>query len=238
MNFCAMSAGGIHRWQRRFWFGCGLTVLLVLSEALVFAQDVTPRDSIARSAYRPDNVFAYPAKLSLDIRRVAVLPLATGSDSADLTDGCGALGPVLTEELDKKKRFEVVTVDADGLRRATSKASWSSTETLPANLMGYLRRQYACDAVLFTELTAYRAYAPLAVGWRLKLVDARSGEVIWAADELFDAAQPAVYKSSQQFAGQRVKWLFWHDQNWVAANSPRQFGRYSAAALLGTLPER
>jgi hypothetical protein len=35
--------------------------------------------------------------------------------------------------------------------------------------------------VPFAELTAYRAHAPLAVGWRLKLVDACSGQIVWAA---------------------------------------------------------
>jgi hypothetical protein len=132
----------------------------------------------------------------------------------------------------------VVTVDAARLHRASGQSSWTGTESLPADFLAYLRREYGCDGVLFAELTAYRAYAPLAVGWRLKLVDARSGHVIWAADELFDGARPDVTKAAQIFAKHELVQQFMHGDNWLAANSPRQFGSYAAASLLNTLPGR
>jgi hypothetical protein len=145
---------------------------------------------------------------------------------------------VLHDQLIKSKKFEVVALDATALRRVTGRSSWSGEETLPADFFAILRREYACDAVLFGEVTVYHAYAPLAVGWRLKLVDARSGQIIWAADELFDSAQPAVFHAAQHFAESRPFWAFFRGDNWFAINSPYQFGRYSAAALLDTLPER
>ena len=191
--------------------------------------------------FKPDNVFAYPAKLSLDLRRVAVLPLAFANDHGDLPEGCSALSPVLLEQIVKTKRFEAVTVDADNLRRGTGRASWTAGETLPTDLLGFLRREYGCDGVLFAELTAYHAYAPMAVGWRLKLADVRSGQVIWAVDELFDAANPSIYDAAQRFASKKSpNYLchFGHGEDWLAANSPRRFGAYSVATLLETLPER
>ena len=113
------------------------------------------------------------------------------SERGDLPEGCTALTPVLWDQLVKTKKFEVVLVDAATLRSRTGQANWTGTETLPADFLAFLRREYGCDGVLFVELTTYRAYAPLAVGWRMKLVDARSGQIAWAADELFDAARPA-----------------------------------------------
>ena len=236
MKISARSAGKHDRRQRRIWRAGWLAGLLAVSRVVASAEDTSA--GAASHHYQPDNVFAYPAKLSLDLRRVAVLPLAVGAAGNDLPEGCEALGPVLTEQLIKTKRFEVVTVDPQALRRSTGQASWTGGDTLPADFFATLRRKYGCDAVLFAELTAYRAYAPLAVGWRLKLVDARSSQIIWAADELFDAAQPAVYRASQRFAGEKFTLPFWHGENWLAANSPRQFGRYSAAALVERLPER
>ena len=238
MNFCATAAGEDRRRQSRFWRAGWLAGLFALSGLVASGQDASSPTGVSKGEHRPDNVFVYPAKLSLDLRRVAVLPLAAGSDVTGLSDGCAALGPVLLEQLIKTKRFEVVAVDPAALRSGTGRASWTGGESLPADFLGYLRREYGCDAVLFAELTTYRAYAPLAVGWRLKLADARSGQIIWAADELFDAAQPEVYRDSQKFEGEVVRWHFWHRENWIAANSPRQFGSYSAAALLDTLPER
>lgn len=238
MNFCATPASSGCCRQKKNWRAGWLAGLFALSGVMASAQDAPAQVEVSSHDCRPDNVFAYPAKLSLDLRRVAVLPLAAETASGDLSEGCTALGPVLLEQLVKTKKFETVAVDAAVLRQATGQASWTGTETLPPDFLPFLHREYGCDAVLFVELTAYRAYAPLAVGWRFKLVDVRSGQIVWAADELFDAAEPAVYHASQRFSGQRLKWPFGHEENWLAANSPRQFGRYSATVLLGTLPER
>jgi hypothetical protein len=238
MNFRAISGCGHRRGHGKSWRAGWLAGLFALGGLLAGSQAAPPHASILRRGYQPDNVFAYPAKLSLDLRRVAVLPLAAETAGRDLPAGCAALAPVLWEQLIKTRKFEVVTVDAATLRRGTGQTAWTGTETLPADFLAYLRREYGCDGVLFAEVTAYRAYAPLAVGWRLKLVDVHSGQIIWAAEDLFDAAQPAVYRAAQRFAGSRSFWPFGREENWLAANSPRQFGRYAAAALLDTLPER
>ena len=137
--------------------------------------------------------------LSLNLQRVAVLPLAAENAGSDLPEGCETLTPVLWEQLVKTKKFEVVAVDAAKLRSRTGQVNWTGAENLPPDFFAFLRREYGCDGVLFAELTAYRAYAPLAVGWRLKLVDARTGQIVWSADELFDAARPGVSRAAQQF---------------------------------------
>jgi hypothetical protein len=183
-------------------------------------------------------VFVYRSKLSLNLQRVAVLPMAAETSDRELPDGCAALSPVLWEQLLKTKKFELVAVDPVRLRRGTGQAYWTGTEALPADFLAFLRREYGCDAVLFAELTTYRAYAPMAVGWRLKLVDARSGQILWAADELFDAARPSVAIAAQRFAEPALTLPFVYEGSWLAVNSPSQFGRYSAAALLNTLPAR
>ena len=182
----ARSAGGEKWWRAGRWAG-----FFALSGILAGCQTAPLHVSIFRRDYQPDNVFVYPPKLALNLQRVAVLPLAAENSACDLPEGCDALSPVLWEQLVKTKKFEVVAVDADKLRSRTGRANWTGAENLPPDFLAFLRREYGCDAVLFAELTAYRAYAPLAVGWRLKLVDARSGQILWSADELFDAAHPA-----------------------------------------------
>jgi len=52
-------------------------------------------------------------------------------------------------------------------------------EILPPDFLDSLQRVYGCDAVLFCELSTFRAYAPLAVGWRMKLVDVRTRQILW-----------------------------------------------------------
>ena len=239
MNSSAQSAGKTGRWRRKMWRAGWSIGLFAFSGSWVGCQTALPPTSQFQRDFHPDNVYAYPPKLSLDLRRVAVLPLAAETAKGDLPEGCEALTPVLWEQLVKTRKFEVVAVNADLLRRRTGRAAWTGTEDLPADFLAGLRREYGCDAVMFAELTTYHAYAPLAVGWRLKLVDARTGQILWAVDEQFDATHPAVARAARRFEQNRPWFqLAGNEKDWVALNSPRQFGRYSAAALLETLPER
>jgi len=238
MNFRAWSGGDDLRRQKVIWRTGRSVGLAALCGALASCQTAPLQTTIFRRDFTPDNVFVYPPKLSLDFRRVVVLPIAPAVAAQDLPEGCEALAPVLWEQIVKTKRFEAVAVDAAGLRLRTGRAAWTGQEVLPADFFAYLRREYDCDGVLFAELTSYRAYAPLAVGWRFKLVDARTGQVIWSADELFDAARPEVQQAARHFDQPKPVLPFISANDWAGLNSPSQFGRYSAAALLQTLPER
>lgn len=215
-----------------------LAAVWTFSGGLVSAQTNIFFSSLRPQEFQPDNIFAAPAKLSAKILRVAVLPLAAENNVGDLPEGCAALTPVVWEQAVKSKRFEAVAVNADKLRAATGRAAWTGMEVLPADFYDSLRREYGCDAVLFGEVTAFRAYAPLAVGWRFKLVDLHTGRIIWAADEIFDAADKKVARAAQRFAHPKPRIPFMESDDWAVLNSPLRFGSYSAAALLETLPER
>ncbi len=203
-----------------------------LAAGLLFGSVIQAADS------QPANVFARPSALPPNLRRVAVLPLAAERPDADLPDGCAALQPILFDELVRTEKFEVVSVRPENLRARSGRAAWTGTEPLPRGFFDSLRREYGCDAVLFCELTAYHAYAPLAVGWRLKLADANTQKIIWAADMVFDAGQPGVARNAVKFMRQRDPATATDESRWQSANSPRQFGRYTAAEMFGTLPPR
>jgi hypothetical protein len=211
---------------------------MALSLAMTGCQNAPFHASLLQRSYRPDNTFVYPPKLSLNLQRVAVLPIAAESSGDNLPEGCAALTPVLWDQLIKTKKFELVAVDPVRLRKGTGQSHWTGTEVLPPDFLAFLRREYGCDGVLFAELTAYRAYAPLAVGWRLKLVDARSGQVVWSADDVFDEARPSVAHAVQRFTDPGFTRSLFYNSSWLAINSPNQFGLYAAAALLNTLPDR
>ena len=212
--------------------------LALLAACALFAGCAAPAGNLGLLSpdYRPANTFAYPATLSLNLQRVAVLPLACEEPRADLPDGCDALNPVLLSELAKLKTFEVVAVNRENLRSRTGRSSWTGAEVLPADFFDSLHRVYGCDAVLFCQLTVFQAYAPLAVGWRLKLVDVRTRQILWAADEVFDAGQQSVLNAAQRY--QLAHFKNQESDGWSVRNSPRQFGQYAAARLLATLPER
>ncbi len=222
--------------------GCAM----LSSTTIAFGQDI-----------KSQNVFSASPILPKDLKRVAVLPLTCEKSRADLASGCEILDPILQAELVKTKKFEVVSAGSEMLRSLTGQPGWTGAEVLPTNFFDSLQRTYGCDAVLFCQLTMFHAYEPLAVGWRMKLVDATTKKIIWAADLVFDASDPAVVKGAEQFQKQQqnvhgeTESLLKNlarvadrqppsvlDDQWMILNSPRCFSQFSAVKLLQTLPER
>ena len=203
------------------------------------------------------NVFLSLPTLPADLKRVVVLPLACDESSGPLADGCQMFDPVLRAALIKTGRFEVVPASSDVLSRCTGKLTWTGEEVLPQDFFESLRNVYGCDAVMFCQLSVLRGSPPLAIGWKLKLTDIKTGKILWAADEIFDAGNLCVAKDAQQFEEKQrprqgilyatysdIAW--WLnvpvrtalDDQWDILHSPKYFGEYSAEKLLTTLPQR
>jgi len=190
------------------------------------------------ASYQPSNVYRAEANLSPEIKRVAVLPLTTLNDDTAMEFGREALWPVLVAELGRARQFELVSVSADELRLLTGRNSWSGEEKLPIDFFDKLKEKLGVDAVLFSRLTQYRAYEPLAVGWRLKLLDAAEPQVLWAVDEVFDARVPEVAAAARRYAQQHPDTGPSVQDAQGVLLSPRRFGRYAANAVVETLPGR
>jgi hypothetical protein len=190
------------------------------------------------ASYEPSNVHRAEPFLPAQMKRVAVLPVTTLTDGSIMEFGRDSLGPVLLHELGRARLFELVAVSPEDLLAMTGRAEWSGEEQLPADFFEKLKEKLGVDAVLFSRLTQYRAYEPLSVGWRLKLLDAEEPRVVWAVDEVFDARVPEVVAGARRFAR--------HHRESAAApaepddilSSPRRFGQYAASALVATLPGR
>jgi hypothetical protein len=188
--------------------------------------------------YWPANFHRRAPRLPDSIRRVAVLPTVFDTASPDATAGAAALEPVLNTELAKTRKFELLFVSGKMLREITGRPVWSAEEPLPKDFLEKLHASLGCDAVVFRRLTVYRAYPPMAVGWSLKLVETPAATIWWAADEVFDADQPAVVNGARRYQKQVDFASGAADDSGRVLNSPRTFGHYAASVLLGTLPER
>ena len=193
----------------------------------------------SKFANKVDNVHKSVETLPKDIRRVAVLPLAAAPAKAELADACEALSPVVYEEFAKTKKFEAVQISTESLKSLTGEASWTGDEKLPANLLGSLRDNQGCDAVLFSELTVFRPYAPIAIGWRFKLVSTKTRQILWAADEIFDAAQLSTTTEAHHWVHDAVAGFYQSPKDdWTDLHSPALVGRDSVALVLATMPAR
>ncbi|WCJ58174.1 hypothetical protein NXS98_10600 [Fontisphaera persica] len=195
-----------------------------------------PPDLVMGQVYRPSNIHASPQFPAQTLRRVAVLPLVSEVAGAAGQFARDTLEPEIRAELTQMGRFELVYPTPSQLRQWTGKTSWSAEEALPRDFLATLRQQTGCDAVLFCRLTAYRPYPPLTMGWNLKLVEAVKGEIVWAADEVFDAGNPAVANSARLYYQKKTKDQPPLNDSHSILNSPRHFGRYAFHALVQTIP--
>jgi len=92
-----------------------------------------------------DNTFLAAPDLPVEVRRVAVLPLAWVGSQIELSSGGEALSPILLAELIKTKKFEAVAVSSADLKDQTGRSSWTGAEILPAD---FLIRCNECMAVM------------------------------------------------------------------------------------------
>ncbi len=184
--------------------------------------------------------FYYPlnhageAAIPQDVRRVVLLPMCRGNVTTP--EMAGALDPVLAAELLQQNRFEMVALSREECRRRFGVEEFSSVAALPPSLFPALRRDLAADAVLFVDLTAYRAYRPLAIGWRGKLVNLADARVIWTFDNIFAADVPGVANSARHFFLDRDQEKAPSDFTEATLQSPTRFASYAASAMWTTLP--
>jgi hypothetical protein len=215
-----------------------LLALLWAAVLVTGCDSLRTTESVFGPGYQPSNVMRNCERLPKDLRRVVVLPLAIPSGRPTLEDGREALEPILQAELKKAGRFDCAWVSRQDMARWTGRSQWLSDDELPNHFFERLRAESGCDAVLFCELREYRAYPPLAVGWRFRLVAQPGTNTLWAADEVFDAGHGPVANAARRYQIDQEQLAPGLQDSRTILNSPRRFGQYAAAALLATLPAR
>src|SRR5207247_8592084 len=123
---------------------------------------------------QPKNMYHQTATLPESIRPVAVLPLSVALHEPASTAGRETLQSSLYLELSKCQAFELAYVSPAQLQHWTGRKDWRADEKLPSSFFAQLREQSGCDAVLFCQMTQYRHYKTLVIGWQFILVDAKA----------------------------------------------------------------
>lgn len=188
--------------------------------------------------YQPENYHQDSPWLPRDLRRVAVLPITAGTANELNGDSLDRLQQVLPGELNRTELFEVVTVSPDKLRRWTGRSHWRITDELPPDLFARLHDQLGCDGVIFAHVTAYHPYPPLAIGWKLHLVDVRQPHVWWSCDLMYDAGDQSVAQSAVKYEREHQLGRLPASDPATILRSPGRFSQYTLAASLETLQRR
>ncbi|OUW16693.1 MAG: hypothetical protein CBD18_06365 [Opitutales bacterium TMED158] len=169
-----------------------------------------------------------PSKLT----RVAILPLFKGDyDHMDLS----LIEENFRLELTKLNLFEVVAIEPDTMRELFAQERFSSIEVLPTQLIDKLYARYAIDGLLLMDLSYFKAYQPVGIGMRAKLVNCETGNLMWAVDEVFDSSNPAVSNAARKYYKTESILSYPLQNTQSTLHSPGRFSKYVAHSLFGAM---
>ncbi len=212
-----------------------LAAALLLGAGCASTREGLKDDLHAAKYFTPAN-FTGEAQLPGGVRRVVLLPVCGGTVTP--TETTEALEEVFATELQRRLRFEVVRLSREECLRRFGAPEFGSSSALPHDFLAVLGREFAADAVLFIDLTAFRAYRPLSLGVRAKLATVDQTRLVWSFDEIFSADDPRVCNSVRRFFGATDSSGIPFDPGYAALQSPGKFAAYVAAATFNTLPAR
>jgi len=185
--------------------------------------------------FLPSN-YSGDTALPASLHRVLVLPVY-GGQAAEV-EASQALDAVLLGALQKKARFEVVSVTREEIQRRFNQPEFSSAAVLPHGFLEELGRAYGAEAVMFVDVTVYTPYPPLSVGFRAKLATITDVRLIWSFDETFSSSDPRVVNSVQRTGRQENSARLPADMTVGIFQSPRRFAAFAADTMFDTLPPR
>jgi len=193
-------------------------------------------DDVQETKYFSPANYTREPQLPARLRRVLLLPVCGGTVLP--VETATALEEVFATELQRGQRFEVVRLSRDDCRRKFGAPEFSSAGALPHDFLDTLGREYAADAILFVDLTTFRAYRPLAIGVRAKLATVAETRLLWSFDEVFSGDDATVNASLRRFyTGSEASGTPLNPAL-GALQSPTKFAAYVAAATFDTLPPR
>jgi hypothetical protein len=205
---------------------------LFLAALALLVAGCASRVALAPPPPPPQNYFS-PETDGAPIRRVALLPLCNASYPDHYLR---SLDETFESELTKKALFEVVRVSRSEMETLFGRRQVDSTEVLPSDALPLLRKQYGVEGVLFTDLTHFSPYRPVAIGVRTKLVDAASGKIRWAFDYVFDAGNASIAEAAKRYQ------VLYSDQRQPLSTdggsillSPSRFAKYVACETYASL---
>lgn len=230
MDLVAIAARRAWHTVRRGWGAAGLALLGLAASGCQTIPVELPDVGPVRAVQNVGGVAEWP----VEVRRVLVLPVheVTGRQPTSFARQFDAdwLGV-----LQRSQRAEFVPVSRGTLvGLAAGRESLGSTSVLPTDLLAKLAEAHGADAVMFFDLNPVRAVPPLAMGLRVKLVQLPEGEILWAADEMFDAAEDATARRMRWSARAAAHGV--GDATFGIAQSPTTFVRTFSELLVDKLP--
>jgi len=134
------------------------------------------------------------------VGRVAIVELGNNSSfpeiSADITQA-------LFLALQKKQLFGLTLIRQDDPTWRGLQLELEAAYNLEQLLA--IRKTLKCDAVLLGTVTEYEPYPHLAVGLRMKLLDLKDGQLLWALEQVWDSADKKIESRIKDYFRSQIR---------------------------------
>lgn len=178
----------------------------------------------------PDHYYLNPDKDLAAVGRVAIIGLDNDSTypkiAADVTEA-------LFQALQKRQLFGLSIVRQSAPAWRSLQLDLSSTYTLEQ--LFAVRKTLKCDAVLIGTITGYKPYPHMAIGLRLKIIDLKDGQLLWALEQVWDSADKTTESQIKKYFRSRLRSGFDPLGEQLVAVSPLEFFKFVACEVAKTL---
>jgi len=179
---------------------------------------------------RPADYYLNPDKDLSTVGRVVIVELDNDSGlpqiSANITEA-------LFLALQKKQIFGLTMVRQDEPNWRSLQLDPDSTYSLEQLLA--IRKALKCDAVLVGTITQYKPYPHMAVGLRMRLLDLKDGQLLWALEQVWDSADKTIESRIKNYLQGQMRSGFAPLREQLVVVSPFNFIKFVAYEVAETL---
>ena len=166
------------------------------------------------------------------VGRVALLELDNQTTRAELSE---TFTQTLADGLGKRHLFSIQKVMQSDPAWQTHRLGNMQSHSLSD--LASARQALGVDAVMFGTLHRYMSFPHLQIGLTLRMVDTRSGQLLWAFEDVWDSSDKAVERRMQKYFREHLR-TGYEPMNWqILITSPRAFEQFAAYEIAQTLPE-
>ena len=141
-----------------------------------------------------DYYYSNPDKSLSTVGRVTIIELENDSSYPQIS---GDITESLYQALQKKQIFGLTVIHRNDPSWRSLQLNGNSTYSL--DQISAMYNTLKCDGVLTGTITEFRPYPHMAIGLRLKLLDLRDGELIWALEQIWDIADKKTESRIQRY---------------------------------------
>lgn len=200
----------------------------VLPYLLVFLISGCQSDEVSEPA--ADYYYLNPTKRLTNIGRVAIVELENDSSYPEIsTDITGSL----FRALQKRQAFGLTIIRRNDPAWRSLQLDGDTTYSL--DQISAIRETLKCDGVLLGTVTEFRPYPHMSVGLRLKLLDLRDGQLLWALEQVWDGADKALEKRTKSYFKDQKGSGFAPLHERLATVSPLEFIKFVSYEVAATL---